>query len=125
MSKPNILQLNEYNVTQKIIESVTNVCSRAVLFSILTQAKDATQIAEELKLSISNVYKTLSHLENLALVYVDKYIISSEGKKIKKYKSRIGQVEILIRGIEPVLNLYPNNEKTRQLYQAKSNTSLF
>lgn len=125
MSKPNILQLNEYNITQKIIESVTNVCSRAVLFSILTQAKDATQIAEELKLSISNVYKTLSHLENLALVYVDKYIISSEGKKIKKYKSRIGQVEILIRGIEPVLNLYPNNEKTRQLYQAKSNTSLF
>lgn len=125
MSKPNILQLNEYNITQKIIESVTNVCSRAVLFSILTQAKDATQIAEELKLSISNVYKTLSHLENLALVYVDKYIISSEGKKIKKYKSRIGQVEILIRGIEPVLNLYPNNEKTRQLYQAKSNTNLF
>ncbi len=125
MSKPNVLQLNEYNITQKIIESVTNVCSRAVLFSVLTQAKDATQIAEELKLSISNVYKTLSHLENLALVYVDKYIISSEGKKIKKYKSRIGQVEILIRGIEPVLNLYPNNEKTRQLYQAKSNTSLF
>lgn len=125
MSKPNVLQLNEYNITQKIIESVTNVCSRAVLFSILTQAKDATQIAEELKLSISNVYKTLSHLENLALVYVDKYIISSEGKKIKKYKSRIGQVEILIRGIEPVLNLYPNNEKTRQLYQTKSNTSLF
>jgi len=125
MSKPNILQLNEYNITQKIIESVTNVCSRSVLFSILTQAKDATQIAEELKLSISNVYKTLSHLENLALVYVDKYVISSEGKKIKKYKSRIGQVEILIRGIEPVLNLYPNNEKTRQLYQVKSNTSLF
>ena len=125
MSKPNVLQLNEYNITQKIIESVTNVCSRAVLFSVLTQAKDATQIAEELKLSISNVYKTLSHLENLALVYVDKYIISSEGKKIKKYKSRIGQVEILIRGIEPVLNLYPNNEKTRQLYQAKSNTRLF
>ncbi len=125
MSKPNVLQLNEYNITQKIIESVTNVCSRAVLFSILTQAKDATQIAEELKLSISNVYKTLSHLENLALVSVDKYIISSEGKKIKKYKSRIGQVEILIRGIEPVLNLYPNNEKTRQLYQTKSNTSLF
>jgi len=125
MSKPNILQINEYNITQKIIESVTNVCSRAVLFSILTQAKDATQIAEELKLSISNVYKTLSHLETLALVNVDKYIISSEGKKIKKYKSRIGQVEILIRGIEPVLNLYPNNEKTRQLYQTKSNTSLF
>ena len=118
MSNPNIIQINEYNINQKIIESLANVCSRAVLFSILTQAKDATQISEELKISVSNVYKTLSHLENLALVNVDKFVISSEGKKIKKYKSRIGQVEILIRGIEPVLNLYPNNEKTRHLFQA-------
>jgi hypothetical protein len=118
MSDPNIIQINEYNINQKIIESLANVCSRAVLFSILTQAKDATQISEELKISVSNVYKTLSHLEDLALVNVDKFIISSEGKKIKKYKSRIGQVEILIRGIEPVLNLYPNNEKTRHLFQA-------
>jgi len=117
MSNPNIIQINEYNINQKIIESLANVCSRAVLFSILTQAKDATQISEELKISVSNVYKTLSHLEDLALVNVDKFVISSEGKKIKKYKSRIGQVEILIRGIEPVLNLYPNNEKTRHLFQ--------
>ncbi len=118
MSNPNIIQINEYNINQKIIESLANVCSRAVLFSILTQAKDATQISEELKISVSNVYKTLSHLEDLALVNIDKFVISSEGKKIKKYKSRIGQVEILIRGIEPVLNLYPNNEKTRHLFQA-------
>jgi len=116
LSKPNIFQLNEYNINQKIIETVTNVCSRAVLFSILNQAKDATQIADELKISVSNVYKTLSHLENLALIYVDKFIISPEGKKIKKYKSRIGQVEILFKGNEPILNLYPNNEKTRELF---------
>ena len=119
MSNPKILELNEYNTTQKIIESVANVCSRAVLFSVLTKAKDATQIAEELKISISNVYKTLAHLEDLALIYVDKFVISPEGKKIKKYKSRIGQVEIRIRGIEPILNLYPNNEKTRQLFQTE------
>ena len=119
MSQPNIIQLNEYNINQKIIETLANVCSRAVLFSILTQAKDAIQIAEELKISVSNVYKTLSHLEDLALVNIEKFVISPEGKKIKKYKSRIGQVEILIRGIEPVLNLYPNNEKTRQIFQAK------
>jgi len=89
MSNPNIIQINEYNINQKIIESLANVCSRAVLFSILTQAKDATQISDELKISVSNVYKTLSHLEDLALVNVDKFVISSEGKKIKKYKIKI------------------------------------
>lgn len=106
-----IQQLDEYDVTQKIIETVANVCSRAVLFSILTEAKDATQIADELKLSISNVYKTLANLEDLTLVNVDTFKISPEGKKIKMYKSRIGRVEINIQGIEPILNLYPNNVK--------------
>ncbi len=110
MSKSNITQqLDEFDITQKIIETVANVCSRAVLFSILTEAKDATQIADELKLSISNVYKTLAHLEELALVNVDTFKFSDEGKKIKMYKSRIAGVEIKINGIEPILNLYPNN----------------
>jgi collagenase-like PrtC family protease len=105
-----IQQLDECDITQKIIETVTNVCSRSVLFSILTEAKDATQIAEGLKISISNVYKTLANLEDLALVNVDTFKISPEGKKIKMYKSRIAGVEIKIKGIEPVLNLYPNNQ---------------
>lgn len=108
MSKPNIIQLSEFDVTQKIIESLSNVCTRAVLFSVKEQAKDATQIADELKISLSTVYKTLSNLEDLALVEVHKFVISTEGKKTKQYRSRIGKVEIVMKGMEPVLHLYPN-----------------
>lgn len=108
MSKPNIIRLNEFNVTQKIIESLSNICIRAVLFSIKDQSKDATQIASELKLSLSTVYKILSNLEDLALVEIDKFIITSDGKKIKQYRSRIGKVEITLANLEPHLNLYPN-----------------
>jgi len=109
-----MLQLSEFDITQKIIESLSNVCTRAVLFSIKEESKDATQIAEELKISISTVYKTLATLEDLALAEVDRYVISSEGKKIKMYRSRIGKVEITLDNLEPVLNLYPNvtNPKT-------------
>ena len=108
MSKPNIIQLSEFDVTQKIIESLSNICTRAVLFSIKEESKDATQIAEELKISISTVYKTLSNLEDLALAEIDKFVISSEGKKIKQYRCRIGKVEITLENLEPRLNLYPN-----------------
>ena len=59
MSKPNIIQLSEFDITQKIIESLSNVCTRSVLFSIKNESKDATQIADELKISLSTVYKTL------------------------------------------------------------------
>lgn len=111
MEKPTFIQLSEYDVTQKIIEALTNVCTRAVLFSIIHEPKDATQIAHEVHLSLSTVYKTLSNLEDLALIYVNNFKISDEGKKIKLYKSKIGQVVITIKDNEPILSLYANPGK--------------
>lgn len=117
MSKPNIIQLSEFDITQKIIESLSSVCTRAVLFSMKNESKDATQIADELKISISTVYKILSNLEELALVEVDKFVISTEGKKIKQYRSRIGKVEITLTDMEPVLNLYSNTSNPKSNIQ--------
>ena len=109
MSKKSIIQLSEFDITQKIIESLSNICTRSVLFSVKNESKDVTQIASELKISLSTVYKTLSTLEDLALAEVDRYEISPEGKKIKLYRSRIGKVEITLENLEPTLMLYPNN----------------
>ena len=113
MSKRSIIQLSEFNINQKIIESLSNVCIRSVLFSVKAESKDATQIANELKISLSTVYKTLSTLENLALAEVDKYVISPEGKKIKLYRSRIGKVEIILENMEPTLFLHPNDSNSK------------
>jgi len=124
MSNPNIIQLSEFDVTQKIIESLSSVCTRAVLFSIKNESKDATQIADELKISISTVYKTLSNLEELALAEVDKFVISAEGKKIKQYRSRIGKVEIILTDLEPTLNLYPNTSNPKSSIEKLSNDTL-
>ena len=112
MEKPTITQLSEYDVTQRIVEAVTNVCTRAVLFSIVHEPKDATQIAHEVRISLSSVYKTLSTLEELSLININNYKISEEGKKIKLYKSKIGQVVITIKDNEPILSLYANPGKT-------------
>ena len=113
MSKRGIIQLSEFDVNQKIIESLSNVCTRSVLFSVKGESKDVTKIANELKISLSTVYKTLSTLEDLALAEVDRYVISPEGKKIKLYRSRIGKVEIILENLEPVLMLYPNDSNIK------------
>ncbi len=114
MSKPTITQLSEYDITQKIVEALTNVCTRAVLFSIIHDPKDATQIAHEVQISLSTAYKTLSTLEDLSLINVNNYRISEEGKKIKLYKSKIGQVVITIKDTEPILSLYANPGKSNK-----------
>ena len=107
LPKPNILQLSEYDITQKIMESLTNTCHRSVLFSIINNSKDAPQIAEELNISLSAVYKTLGKLEDLTLIEIEKFNFI-EGKKIKLYKSRIGRAEITFENNDAVLHLYPN-----------------
>lgn len=112
MSKRGIIQLSEFDINQKIIESLSNVCTRSVLFSVKGESKDVTQIANELKISLSTVYKTLSTLEDLALAEVDRYVISPEGKKIKLYRSRIGKVEITLENMEPTLLLHPNDSNS-------------
>ena len=111
LPKPNILQLSEYDITQKIMESLTNTCHRSVLFSIINNSKDAPQIAEELNISLSAVYKTLGKLEELTLIEIEKFNFI-EGKKIKLYKSRIGRAEITFENNDAVLHLYPNTSIT-------------
>ncbi|CDI05666.1 hypothetical protein [Candidatus Nitrosotenuis uzonensis] len=108
MRKNTIFQLSQYDVTQQIIETLSNIYSRSVLFSIINSAKDAQTISDDQNMAISTVYKILTNLENLTLVYVDKYEISPAGKKIKFYKSRIKKAEIVLGGMTPVLKLQSN-----------------
>ncbi|MXX20996.1 MAG: ArsR family transcriptional regulator [Cenarchaeum sp. SB0661_bin_35] len=107
--KPPILKLKEFDVTQKIIEALSNVYTRAILFSVRDEAKGVNQISTELEISISSVYKILTHLEDLALVTVERFYVEDR-KKVKMYRSRIGRVEIFMTGMEPELMLYPNSE---------------
>lgn len=108
IEKNSIFQLSQYDITQQIIETLANVYSRAVLFCIIEEAKDAQTIADDQKMSISTVYKILSNLENLTLIEVDRFEISDAGKKIKFYKSRIKKAEIIVGGNTPTLNLQSN-----------------
>ena len=108
LPKPTIFELDEYDINQRIIEALTIVCSHAVLFSIVDKAKDAVSISDELQLSLSTVYKTLTNLEKLTLVTVENFKITLSGKKIKQYKSRIKGADIIIDVNKQIVKLYQN-----------------
>ena len=108
LPKPTLLELDEYDMNQRIIEALTHVCSHAILFSIVDEAKDAVKISEETQLSLSNVYKTLTNLEKLTLITIEKFDTRNEGKKIKLYRSRIKKADITIGIIKSKVRLYRN-----------------
>ena len=117
LPKPTILQLDEYDVNQRVIEALTNVCSHAVLFSIVDKAKDAGEISNDLQISISNVYKTLMNLEKLTLIKIERFVVTNTGKKIKLYRSRIKKAKISVEGINSKVELV-NNENSYQKISA-------
>ncbi len=110
LPKPTLLELDEYDIKQRIIEALTTTCSHAVLFSIINVEKDAVKIANELQISLSAVYKTLSNLEKLSLVEIQRFKITNEGKKIKMYRSKIKKANISINENNSQVMLYPNND---------------
>ena len=106
--KIKISQLKKYDINQKIITALADSESRSILFSIIRKGKTATDLSESLKIPLSSVYKKLSDLEDLALILVEKYMISEKGRRFKTYRSRITKAEIIIKKLEPILRLYGN-----------------
>jgi len=109
LPKPTLLELNEYDINQRLIEALTTTCSHAILFSIIDTEKDTIEISNELQLSLSTVYKTLANLEKLSLVEIQRFKITNDGKKIKMYRSRIKKADISINENNSKVLLYPNN----------------
>ena len=101
-------QLKKYDVNQKILEALADSQARSILFSIIKEGKTALELSEKYRIPLSSVYKKISDLEDLALVRVDKWVLSDNGKKFKVYKSRISQAEISIKKPEPTITLSPN-----------------
>ncbi|TLX66853.1 MAG: ArsR family transcriptional regulator [Thaumarchaeota archaeon] len=105
-----LAQLKKYDVNQKVIEALADAQSRSILFSIIKQGKTAMELSEEHRIPLSSVYKKISDLEEIALVKVDKWVLSDNGKKFKLYKSRISKADVRIRKPEPVIILTPNDQ---------------
>jgi len=109
LPKPTLLELDEYDINQRIIEILTTTCSHAVLFSIVNAAKDAVEISEELQISLSSTYKALTNLEKLSLIEIQRIKITDTGKKIKLYRSKIKKANISISENKSEVTLYQNN----------------
>ena len=69
LPKPNVLQLSEYDITQKIMDSLTNACHRSVLFSIIENSKDAPKNGSTCSLNKSS--KRVISIESVSKSQLD------------------------------------------------------
>ena len=107
MKNPTAIQLDKYDINQKIIKAFADLESRTILFSI-KKARLTEDISRKTNIPLSTVYKKLEKLQELTLVKIERIELSDHGRRMKYYKSRISEVEISIRKLEPILILHKN-----------------
>jgi predicted transcriptional regulator len=108
MKNPTAIQLGKYDINQKIIKVLADLESRTILFSITQKARLTEDISRKTNIPLSTVYKKLEKLQELTLVKIERIELSDHGRRMKYYKSRISEVEISIRKLEPILILHKN-----------------
>ncbi|CAD6515639.1 conserved hypothetical protein [metagenome] len=108
MPKVTPLGLRKYNIDQMILKELSDLESRTILFSIVSQSKLPSQISYDEKIPSSTVYKKLLTLESLGLIRVEKIELINR-QKSKFYRSNIREAEICIKKFEPVVHLIKNN----------------
>lgn len=106
---PTLLQLIKYNTSQRILEELADAESRSILFSSITEERNAAELAEMLHIPLSSVYKKLNRLRYLALISVTRTVMDANHKRNKMYKSNISEAIIHIknRAPEPAPTLDP------------------
>jgi predicted transcriptional regulator len=108
--KISFAQLKKYDINQKVLEALADAQSRTILFSIIKEGKTAIELSEKYRIPLSSVYKKITDLEAIALIRVEKWEMSDDGKRFKVYKSRISKAEISIKKPEPAIALTPNQD---------------
>ena len=101
-------QLKRYDITQKVIKTLADSESRAILFSMIKKGDTAAGLSYELNIPLSSVYKKLAELEELTLIEIEKWMSTDRGRKYKVYRSRVKEAHITIKKPDPVLTLKPN-----------------
>ena len=104
--KLNPLLVEKYDISHKVLNELADLESRHILFSMIDKPKKAQEIAKEVKIPLSTVYKKMQELKKYSLIS-EKRDISGKGI-IKYYQSNIDDVKINVSKFEPSISFNRN-----------------
>lgn len=97
----------KYDISNKILNELTNLESRHILFATMKQPKSIQDISSEQKIPLSSVYKRIASLKECSLIH-EKTDFSENGYITRYYQSKIKDIEISITKFEPKIRFRKN-----------------
>ncbi len=109
--------MKEENSLEKIIKLLTDGYAIKILAATKHDMKSAIELSQELNVPIAACYRRLHALRSMGLVDVVEKI-TTRGKKIRYYKSKIKKADIKIENNHLVVEIFMDNGKTKR-YRGK------
>ena len=107
MKKQKILLAKKYDISHKILNELTHLESRHILFATMKYPKSIQDISREKRIPLSSVYKRIESLKECSLIH-EKIDFSENGHVTRFYQSKIKDIEISITKFEPKISFTKN-----------------
>ena len=107
IKKQKVMLTEKYDISNKILNELTNLESRHILFAIMEHPKSIKAISREQKIPLSSVYKKITSMIECSLIH-EKADFSKNGHVTRYYQSKIKDIEISITKFEPKIRFAKN-----------------
>jgi DNA-binding Lrp family transcriptional regulator len=101
------MMVNQEDRKDAVLLAMSDGYMRRILSSIISEAKSVDQISKESGVPASTCYRRIHELLGLALVRIEKTIITPEGKKYETFRSTVIDVKISFSSQDLSIELTP------------------
>jgi predicted transcriptional regulator len=108
-----ILTFEDHSSALSIVQELVDRISFRIVMSIIDNAKNVMQIAEENQIPLSSTYKKIRKLQEMGIVFVEKIDIDDNGKKVLFYRSKIKSLEFNMTRDKVILQFEKNEHPAR------------
>jgi DNA-binding transcriptional ArsR family regulator len=110
------MRITDPALRDKIARALEDADSSKILHSIRAVPKNAQDIANEVGVPLSSMYRKLAALRGAGLIFVKSFEITGEGKRQELFLSAVTEVKMIVSGERLEIELTPTGENATRVW---------
>jgi predicted transcriptional regulator len=110
------LRIRDPQLRERIARALEDSDSSRILHVIRAAPKSAPDIAKEVGVPLSSIYRKLAILRGAGLIFVKSFEITPEGKRQEVLLSAVTEVKLMVSGESLEIELMPTSENATRAW---------
>ena len=106
----------EEPMAEAVMKALSDVYSRNIMFATTSSPKSVEEISMDTHIPISTCYRRVHELIHNGVLFIDRIVLTSDGRKFEIYRSSIKDARIHVEAGRVVVEATPNLDTSNRLY---------